>query len=226
MLLRHACAANQSQPEFAGSGFRRRSTRELAAQGGNQKDGKKQQWKRWACLVVMAEALEDLVRAQSDILHAPAPVVLASPSGHPSHQLKDTGSEHYDESPPPAESDSEDEGADGYRKGGQLVEFRARRGTQAGAAQLRWFWVGRPSRLHCHPFVSFSAPLRLPLLALKGGYHPVQVGERYKGGRYVVLKKLGWGHFSTVWLVRDTETEGFAALKASGRSPPPSGVAS
>jgi len=32
----------------------------------------------------------------------------------------------------------------------------------------------------------------------KGGYHPVQVGETYKDGKYLVLKKLGWGHFSTV----------------------------
>ena len=37
----------------------------------------------------------------------------------------------------------------------------------------------------------------------KGGYHPVQVGELYKDGRYKVIRKLGWGHFSTVWLVQD-----------------------
>ena len=29
-----------------------------------------------------------------------------------------------------------------------------------------------------------------------------QVGEVYNG-RYLVVKKLGWGHFSTVWLARD-----------------------
>jgi hypothetical protein len=44
----------------------------------------------------------------------------------------------------------------------------------------------------------------------------VHVGERYKGGRYTVLKKLGWGHFSTVWLVRDAESDGFAAMKVRG----------
>jgi len=33
----------------------------------------------------------------------------------------------------------------------------------------------------------------------------VRVGDAYgPGGRYVVLSKLGWGHFSTVWLVDDT----------------------
>ncbi|KAA8904220.1 hypothetical protein TRICI_005595 [Trichomonascus ciferrii] len=39
----------------------------------------------------------------------------------------------------------------------------------------------------------------------KGGYHPVRVGEKYKEGRYVVVRKLGWGHFSTVWLAQDRE---------------------
>ena len=31
-----------------------------------------------------------------------------------------------------------------------------------------------------------------------GGYHPVQVGDVYT--HYIIEKKLGWGHFSTVWL--------------------------
>jgi serine/threonine-protein kinase SRPK3 len=39
----------------------------------------------------------------------------------------------------------------------------------------------------------------------QGGYHPVSVGDQFKEGRYTVIKKLGWGHFSTVWLARDTE---------------------
>lgn len=38
-----------------------------------------------------------------------------------------------------------------------------------------------------------------------GGYHPVYVGEEYKNGRYVIVRKLGWGHFSTVWLAKDTQ---------------------
>jgi hypothetical protein len=37
----------------------------------------------------------------------------------------------------------------------------------------------------------------------KGGYHPVEPGQLYKDGRYTVVRKLGWGHFSTVWLARD-----------------------
>ena len=31
--------------------------------------------------------------------------------------------------------------------------------------------------------------------------------------RYVILQKLGWGHFSTVWLARDTAYDSFVALK-------------
>lgn len=38
-----------------------------------------------------------------------------------------------------------------------------------------------------------------------GGYHPVYVGELYKDGRYQIVRKLGWGHFSTVWLAKDTQ---------------------
>ncbi|KAI9803126.1 MAG: serine/threonine protein kinase, CMGC group [Piccolia ochrophora] len=47
----------------------------------------------------------------------------------------------------------------------------------------------------------------------KGGYHPVQVGELYKDGKYTVTRKLGWGHFSTVWLSRDNTTGKHVALK-------------
>ncbi len=36
-----------------------------------------------------------------------------------------------------------------------------------------------------------------------GGYHPVNIGDDFNLGRYVVVRKLGWGHFSTVWLARD-----------------------
>ncbi|KAF7726972.1 serine/threonine protein kinase, CMGC group [Apophysomyces ossiformis] len=47
----------------------------------------------------------------------------------------------------------------------------------------------------------------------KGGYHPVQIGEKFKDGKYVVLRKLGWGHFSTVWLVRDQDVGKHYAMK-------------
>lgn len=33
-----------------------------------------------------------------------------------------------------------------------------------------------------------------------GGYHPVQIGDCYSS--HLILSKLGWGHFSTVWLAK------------------------
>ncbi|KAK3740601.1 hypothetical protein QZH41_009719, partial [Actinostola sp. cb2023] len=46
----------------------------------------------------------------------------------------------------------------------------------------------------------------------KGGYHPVQLGDLFNN-RYSVIRKLGWGHFSTVWLAWDTTDQKFVALK-------------
>ncbi|KAH7929395.1 kinase-like protein [Leucogyrophana mollusca] len=46
-----------------------------------------------------------------------------------------------------------------------------------------------------------------------GGYLAVKIDDTFKDGRYVVARKLGWGHFSTVWLVKDTEDHRFSALK-------------
>ena len=41
----------------------------------------------------------------------------------------------------------------------------------------------------------------------RGGYHPVKLGDTFKNGRYRVESKLGWGHFSTVWLAFDCKTK-------------------
>ncbi|KAJ9580415.1 hypothetical protein L9F63_003939 [Diploptera punctata] len=46
----------------------------------------------------------------------------------------------------------------------------------------------------------------------KGGYHPVRIGDLFQE-RYYVSRKLGWGHFSTVWLCWDLLNEQFVALK-------------
>ncbi len=43
-----------------------------------------------------------------------------------------------------------------------------------------------------------------------GGYHPVRIGDKFHNSRYVVIEKLGWGHFSTVWLCYDKK-KSFAA---------------
>lgn len=39
----------------------------------------------------------------------------------------------------------------------------------------------------------------------RGGYHAVRIGDWFNNGRYVVHRKLGWGHFSTVWLAWDAQ---------------------
>ncbi|KAL4002727.1 Protein kinase domain family protein [Acanthocheilonema viteae] len=46
----------------------------------------------------------------------------------------------------------------------------------------------------------------------KGGYHPVGIGDVFNG-RYHVIRKMGWGHFSTVWLCWDTAQMRFVAMK-------------
>jgi len=47
---------------------------------------------------------------------------------------------------------------------------------------------------------------------IKGGYHPVKIGDLFVS-RYHVIRKLGWGHFSTVWLCWDLKAKRFVALK-------------
>ncbi|KAK0208446.1 kinase-like domain-containing protein [Desarmillaria ectypa] len=46
-----------------------------------------------------------------------------------------------------------------------------------------------------------------------GGYLPVKLSDSFKNNRYKVVRKLGWGHFSTVWLVKDTHLHRHSALK-------------
>uniref|UniRef100_A0A9J7XA70 non-specific serine/threonine protein kinase n=1 Tax=Cyprinus carpio carpio TaxID=630221 RepID=A0A9J7XA70_CYPCA len=46
----------------------------------------------------------------------------------------------------------------------------------------------------------------------KGGYHHVKIGDLLNG-KYHVIRKLGWGHFSTVWLAWDIQGKRFVAMK-------------
>ncbi|XP_062891485.1 SRSF protein kinase 3 isoform X1 [Mobula hypostoma] len=52
----------------------------------------------------------------------------------------------------------------------------------------------------------------------KGGYYPVKIGDLFHG-RYHVIRKLGWGHFSTVWLCWDIHRKRFLALKVVKSAP-------
>ncbi|KAJ6633082.1 SRSF protein kinase 3, partial [Pseudolycoriella hygida] len=52
----------------------------------------------------------------------------------------------------------------------------------------------------------------------KGGYHPVKIGDLFLN-RYHVTRKLGWGHFSTVWLCWDLDDKRYVALKIVKSAP-------
>ncbi|THH26341.1 hypothetical protein EUX98_g7846 [Antrodiella citrinella] len=54
---------------------------------------------------------------------------------------------------------------------------------------------------------------------VKGGYHPVHIGDLFSDARYHVVRKLGWGHFSTVWLAKDTKLDRHVALKVVKSAP-------
>lgn len=41
---------------------------------------------------------------------------------------------------------------------------------------------------------------------ITGGYMPINIGDILKE-QYKVCRKLGWGHFSTVWLCRNLSNE-------------------
>lgn len=45
-----------------------------------------------------------------------------------------------------------------------------------------------------------------------GGFHPVRIGEVYDS-RYEVLRKIGWGQYSTVWMVREQKDRKLYAMK-------------
>eukprot|EP01017_Pseudomicrothorax_dubius_P033667 TRINITY_DN4526_c0_g2_i8.p1 TRINITY_DN4526_c0_g2~~TRINITY_DN4526_c0_g2_i8.p1 ORF type:complete len:189 (-),score=15.73 TRINITY_DN4526_c0_g2_i8:350-916(-) len=45
------------------------------------------------------------------------------------------------------------------------------------------------------------------------GYHPVALGESFNSGNYSIIQKLGWGYFSTVWLVNLKKTDTYFAMK-------------
>lgn len=39
----------------------------------------------------------------------------------------------------------------------------------------------------------------------KGGYHPVRIGDLLHHGKYEIVRKIGYGVYSTVWLTYDRE---------------------
>ncbi|TXC11277.1 hypothetical protein FocTR4_00006228, partial [Fusarium oxysporum f. sp. cubense] len=46
-----------------------------------------------------------------------------------------------------------------------------------------------------------------------GGFHPVHLGDLFNNGQFKVIRKLGEGAYSTVWLARDLRNSRYIALK-------------
>ncbi|KAL8994254.1 MAG: hypothetical protein Q9169_005723 [Polycauliona sp. 2 TL-2023] len=46
-----------------------------------------------------------------------------------------------------------------------------------------------------------------------GGFHPVNLGDTYCRGRYLIVNKLGFGTYSTVWLAKEQPQDRYVALK-------------
>lgn len=48
-----------------------------------------------------------------------------------------------------------------------------------------------------------------------GGYHPIQIGDKFHNDRYAVIHKLGFGRSSTKWLAEGKHSSRLVALKIS-----------
>ncbi|KJZ74896.1 hypothetical protein HIM_05805 [Hirsutella minnesotensis 3608] len=48
---------------------------------------------------------------------------------------------------------------------------------------------------------------------MPGGYHPLELGEFLKNGRYHIVHKLGWGANSTTWAAKDQKENRYVAIK-------------
>ncbi|KAI4252120.1 MAG: hypothetical protein LQ352_004461 [Teloschistes flavicans] len=71
--------------------------------------------------------------------------------------------------------------------------------------------VKRPEKV---PLLAPTEPLEEEPIEFycPGGYHPVKLGNTFHD-RYKVVRKLGWGASSTVWLAKDLRTNRHVALK-------------
>ncbi|KNA98061.1 CMGC/SRPK protein kinase [Fusarium oxysporum f. sp. lycopersici 4287] len=60
---------------------------------------------------------------------------------------------------------------------------------------------------------NFTSPGENPAKYRPGGYHPVNLGDIFNDGQYKVIRKLGEGCFSIVWLAHDLRNSRYVALK-------------
>ncbi|KAK9234398.1 protein kinase, partial [Lipomyces kononenkoae] len=52
-----------------------------------------------------------------------------------------------------------------------------------------------------------------PDLYQVGGFHRVSLGDTFDSGKYTILRKLGYGQYSTVWLATDSNAKRYVAVK-------------
>ena len=50
-----------------------------------------------------------------------------------------------------------------------------------------------------------NRPVEEPDFYKTGGFHPISLGDKLGLGQYTILRKLGYGQYSTVWLARDSK---------------------
>ena len=77
--------------------------------------------------------------------------------------------------------------------------------TKHSVINLQFFDVGTVSTYTDTKYCPLTCQLNHEMcinITFVGGYHPVKIGDIFHS-RYQVLRKLGWGHFSTVWLCWD-----------------------
>ncbi|KAL2061510.1 hypothetical protein VTL71DRAFT_6887 [Oculimacula yallundae] len=73
--------------------------------------------------------------------------------------------------------------------------------------------AGLPSDASQHRFYPTGTATEWAEEYRPGRFHPVQFGDLFKDGRYKVIRKMGYGSFSTVWLAVDKELARYVALK-------------
>jgi len=64
----------------------------------------------------------------------------------------------------------------------------------------------------------FRTTMWAGIIILLNSYHPCHIGEVLMN-RYVLIQKLGWGHFSTVWLAKDFKYSSYVAIKIMKSAP-------